>query len=96
MKGKVSRMTDRPIAKLRTPGVLAADLDVPLHRVAYVLRTRRHIRPSAVAGRLRLYDREAVAMLRHELHAIDARKAAGKGRSRLNARRHGGRPTRVR
>ena len=66
-------MTDRPVATLRTPGVLAAALDVPLHRVLYVLRSRGHIRPSARAGRLRLYDREAIALIRHELNAIDAR-----------------------
>jgi hypothetical protein len=33
-----------------------------------------HIRPSARAGTLRLYDRKAVAMFRHELSAIDARR----------------------
>ncbi len=70
-------MTDRPVAKLRTPGVLAADLDVPLHRVVYILQTRDHIKPSARAGRLRLYDREAVALIRHELNAIDARREGG-------------------
>jgi len=68
------------IPKLRTPGVLAAALGAPLHRVLYVLRTRRHIRPSANAGRLRLYDRDALAMLRHELTAIDARRERGRSR----------------
>ena len=67
-------MASGPVPKLRTPGVLAADLDVPLHRVVYVLRTRGHISPSARAGRLRLYDRDAVALIRHELNAIDARR----------------------
>lgn len=67
------------VARLRTPGVLAADLDVPLHRVLYILQTRAHIRPSARAGRLRLYDREALALIRHELNAIDARWAAREG-----------------
>jgi hypothetical protein len=62
------------IPKLRTPGVLAAQLGQPLHRVLHVLRTRHHIRPAARAGRLRLYDRDALAMLRHELSAIDARR----------------------
>ena len=62
------------IPQLRTPGVLAADLDEPLHRVLYLLRTRKHIRPSARAGKLRLYDQTAVAQLRHELNAIDARR----------------------
>lgn len=66
-----------PIPKLRTPGVLAADLGEPLHRVLYVLRTRQHIRPTANAGRLRLYDRDAVELLRHELTTIGARRAKG-------------------
>ncbi len=65
------------VARLRTPGVLAADLEVPLHRVLYILQTRDHIKPSARAGRLRLYDREVVALIRHELNAIDARREGG-------------------
>lgn len=74
-------MTNRTIAKLRTLGVLAADLDVPLHRVQYILQTRGHIKPSARAGRLRLYDHEAVALIRHELNAIDARNSGRNGDS---------------
>jgi hypothetical protein len=62
------------VPRLITPGVIAAELRVPLHRVLHVLATRRHIRPSARAGTLRLYDRQAVAMVRHELNAIDARR----------------------
>ena len=71
--------TAKPIPTLRTPGVVARDLGEPLHRVVYVLRSRRHIRPAARAGRLRLYDREAVALIRHELNAIDARRSDRKG-----------------
>ena len=74
-------MTEEAVAKLRTPGVLAADLDVPLHRVMYILQTRDHIKPSARAGRLRLYDREALSLIRHELNAIDARQAGREGGS---------------
>lgn len=66
-----------PVPGLRTPGVLARTLGEPLHRVLYVLRTRRHIRPAARAGQLRLYNRDAVAQIKHELNAIDARRAAG-------------------
>ena len=58
---------------LITPGVIAADLSEPLHRVLHVLRTRPHIRPAARAGRLRLYSRSAVGMVQHELNTIDAR-----------------------
>ena len=64
----------RTTPRLRTPGVIARELGEPLSRVLYVLSTRPHIRPTALAGRLRLYDRPAVAMVRHELNAIDARR----------------------
>jgi len=64
--------TDPPT--LITPGVLARELRAPLHRVLYVLRTRPHIRPAARAGTLRLYSRAAIAQVRHELRAIDARR----------------------
>ncbi len=57
---------------------MAAELGVPLHRVLYVLRSRAHIQPAARAGQLRLYDLEAVALIRHELNAIDARREGGR------------------
>jgi hypothetical protein len=60
--------------QLLTPGRMAAELNVPLHRVAYVLATRPHIRPSARAGTLRLYNSAALARVRHELNAIEARR----------------------
>jgi hypothetical protein len=60
--------------KLLTPGVIAAELGAPIHRVTHVLATRRHIRPTARAGTLRLYDRAAIIAVRDELHAIDARR----------------------
>jgi hypothetical protein len=59
---------------LTTAGVMARELNEPLHRVLHVLRTRPHIRASARAGTLRLYDSRAVAQVRHELNAIDARR----------------------
>jgi len=63
--------TDAP--KLDTTGRIAGKLGVPLHRITYIIASR-DIRPSAFAGRLRLYDREALAIIRHELNAIDARR----------------------
>ena len=65
--------------KARMAVVALQPLAVGAHRVLYVLRTRGHITPLARAGRLRLYDREAVALIRHELNAIDARRDASKG-----------------
>jgi len=67
-------MMATPVPRLRTPGVIAAELGEPLHRVLYVLRTRDFIKPSATAGRLRLFDSQAVAMIRQALSGIDARK----------------------
>ena len=59
---------------LDTPGRIASKLGVSTYRVQYVIATRS-ILPAAYAGRLRLFDREAVALIRHELNAIDARRA---------------------
>ena len=67
-------MVASPVPRLRTPGVIAAELGEPLHRIQYVLRSRIYIRPAATAGRLRLFDAQAVAMIRYALNAIDARK----------------------
>ena len=60
--------------RLLSPGIIARELKVPLHRVLNVLATRQHIRPLARAGIIRLYERAAVAMVRQELNAIDARR----------------------
>lgn len=63
--------------RLRTPGVLASELGVPIHRIQYLLATRSHIRPAATAGRVRLYDRDALEALRRELWAIDGQAEGG-------------------
>lgn len=65
------------VPSLLTPGRIAERLRVPLPRVLYVLSTRPHIQPSARAGCLRLFDRRAVAQVRHELNAIAARRSKG-------------------
>jgi len=68
--------------RLRTPGVIAKELGEPLHRVEYILRTRPHIVPSARAGQLRLYSREAVSLICHELSCMAARREVGVPRDR--------------
>ena len=70
--------TAPPIARMLTPGIIAREIGQPLSRVLYVLRTRQHIHATARAGTLRLYDRQAVAQVRHELNAIDARRSERK------------------
>ena len=68
--------------KIITPGVIAAELQVPLHRVLHVLATRQHIQPAGRAGTLRVFDREAVALVRLELadmeHKRKLRRRAGR------------------
>ena len=62
------------IPRLITIGVIATEFGKPLHRIEYVLRTRPHIRPAAYAGAVRLFDRDAVAMIKHELDRIAIRR----------------------
>ena len=68
------------IPRLITPGVIAQRCNEPLSTASSDTRhTRTHWRCSR-AGNVRLYDSEAVALVRHELHAIDARRASSPGR----------------
>ncbi len=68
-----------PAPKLVTVGVIASEVGVSVDRVCRLLRTRPHIQPSAYAGNTRLFDNAAIAMVRHALNAIDARRANRKG-----------------
>ena len=78
--GRCIMKTGKNDIKLLTPGVISALLKVPLHRILYILSTRTHIKPAARAGTLRLYRKEAIAQIRHELNAIDA-KRCNRGRN---------------
>ena len=60
------------VPRLATIGEVAKLLQVPLHRVEYVLRSRPHITPRATAGGARCFDDQAIAEIRHELNRIDA------------------------
>ena len=68
--------------RLKTPGVIAERLGVPLHKVLHILRTRDHIRPTARAGTLRLYSHEAEMAIRHELGRIGTRQRGNQTISR--------------
>jgi hypothetical protein len=71
-------MQSRCVPPLLTPGRIAREVGVSLSRVSYILATRNHILPKARAGILRLYSRDTVALVRHELNAIDARRDGGR------------------
>jgi hypothetical protein len=66
---------DHTPPSLLTPGVIAAELNVPLHRVLYILATRATIRPAARAGILRLYTRASLELVRLELAHIGRHRA---------------------
>jgi hypothetical protein len=71
-------MKESPPPKLVTVGVIADELGEPVDRVSRVLRNRLHIKPAAYAGNVRLFSNEAIAQVRHELTAIDARRSKPK------------------
>ena len=60
----------KPVTPLMTVGQIAQLLRQPVHRIAYIINTRR-IDEAARAGRLRVFDLEAVGQIRSELAAID-------------------------
>lgn len=63
----------QPATPLMTVGQIAQRLRQPVHRIIYVISTRR-IREAARAGRLRVFDLEAVHQIKTELAAIAARQ----------------------
>lgn len=66
----------KSIARLATLGEVARLLNVPPHRIEYILRSRPHIRPRALAAGARCFDDDALAQIRHELNAIDAKRGS--------------------
>lgn len=74
-------MQSLPEPQLGTIGVIAKELGTEPHRVAYVIRTRG-IRPSARAGRLRLFNADAIARVDRELRSMAERQGTSGGVSR--------------
>ncbi len=69
------------------------ELEVPLSRVLYILRTRSHlIKPIGRAGCLRLYDRTAVETVRDALHEMDQRQCQQRLQTGTNPRSEDPRP----
>ncbi len=67
-------MTEQTV-RLLTTGLIAERLKVRPSRVARILREHPEIRPAAMAGNARLYDREALSELRRIVNVQDARRA---------------------
>jgi hypothetical protein len=72
---------DKPVYARKsalTIGVIARQLDEPLHRVDYAIRTRA-IEPEAIAGNLRIFPLEAVEQVAEILRDIDRQAPRSKG-----------------
>jgi len=67
-------MPRHKLIRLLTLSVLAEELDQPIHRIRYLLASRRHILAVATAGNTRLYPSVVLRQLRAEIVAIDSRK----------------------
>lgn len=63
-------------SQIHTIGSIARQCGVAVHRVEYILRTRR-IDPVGRAASVRLFDEEAVEQIASELRRIDADRATG-------------------
>ena len=57
------------MSKLQTTGDIAEMLDVPHHRILYIIQTR-HIEPTTRARHYRLFDQTAIETIRAELAQI--------------------------
>ena len=68
-----SQEMSNKIPRLVTVGVIAKELDEPIHRVEYILRTRKHIAPRATAGGLRLFDNDAIEQVLNEIISINTK-----------------------
>jgi hypothetical protein len=82
------------VTKMLTIGLIAQQIRRPIHRVAYIVRTRR-IKPIGWAGNARVFSPEAVKQIRLALHEIAwHRQRIREGRtmrhkiSDTNGRRH--------
>jgi hypothetical protein len=64
--------------RARTIGAIASELNEPIHRVQYAIRTRG-IEPESVAGHIRIFPPDTVDRLADILREIDRQAAAGQG-----------------
>lgn len=56
-----------------TVGEIARRLDEPIHRIEYVIRSRR-IAPTGIAGNVRVFTDDDVDRIAQELHRIEVEK----------------------
>ena len=59
-----------------TTGKIATQLNEPLHRILYAVRTRG-ISPTSIAGNVRVFEAEQVEQIASALRDIDSRREGG-------------------
>ena len=60
-----------------TVGVISRELEKPIHRVEYVIKSRG-IKPESRAGNCRVFSESAVQRIASELRRIDSDKQGGR------------------
>ncbi len=76
-KKRRAKADELPVRVMTVPK-MAARLNVPVHRVRYILQTRPDIRPRVLEGKTRLYDETAVAKVATELNRTGRRGKSGR------------------
>lgn len=84
MRGMRHRATGGSVMTTTEPfltvGAIARHLDRPIHRIEYVIRSRR-IRPAGWAGHARVFRDSDLAFIASELHRIAAARGEERGAS---------------
>lgn len=63
-------------ARVPTVGEIARRLGEPVHRVEYIIRSRK-IRPASHAGNCRVFSEDDVVRIGSEIQRIDSKKEGG-------------------
>lgn len=73
---RADSVSSTSVSREPTVGEISRRLQKPLHRIEYVIRSRR-IRPSGIAGNCRVFAEADVERIAAALRDIDARKEGG-------------------
>lgn len=69
---------NKKIPVLVTSGEIARELGVKAHKVVWILQSRPHIRPAAMAGGAFIYRLSAIKQVELELRGIEEAKSGRK------------------
>ena len=83
LEESVMRIPETQDTHLPTVGEIARRLGEPIHRIEYVIRSRR-ITPRKRAGNARVFGEDSVELIANELRRIDACRIDGPGEADEN------------